>query len=452
MSLALHGIPFQHRLSLLAIWLSLATCLACNRTPAPQMQIVVSADTQGWIETCECEANQAGGLARRASLLKELAKPSERVYLDAGGSASGTTLFQSQRLRATLEGMSDMGLEAHNIGGPESAFMPADLDRLAQETEIQWLSSNLSPVKGHLNLRRHVLIKRQGIRILVAGIIDPKLVQNKAWKVKDPITSVVEAFEAEDADFRIILAYMDQDALTRFAKAFPEFDALIACPGERIITPDTIGPVTLLSTDFNGKSLAHLRLRKEKKQWQIQRAELVEVAHQLPPETRQTRLLENYHSQLRENDFLASETGLVPPEELQTQKGTIAGSSSCEACHQAEHASWKPTRHARAWDSLVTHHRNFDPECQRCHTTGYGWSGGFENVASSRHRVGVGCEDCHGPSKQHTLTPVIRTPFRAAEQCQHCHDPNNSPGFDYRAAWDVAAHRPIETASKTKKK
>ena len=46
-------------------------------------------------------------------------------------------------------------------------------------------------------------------------------------------------------------------------------------------------------------------------------------------------------------------------------------------------ASWRKSKHAAAWKSLEAKGAHVDPDCQRCHTTGYGLPGGFASVRRS---------------------------------------------------------------------
>ncbi len=58
----------------------------------------------------------------------------------------------------------------------------------------------------------------------------------------------------------------------------------------------------------------------------------------------------------------------------------FAGVDSCKDCLIKAYAIWKQTKHARAYESLITGRegtknpisRMTDPECLRCHTTGWG--------------------------------------------------------------------------------
>ena len=83
-----------------------------------------------------------------------------------------------------------------------------------------------------------------------------------------------------------------------------------------------------------------------------------------------------------------------------------------------------------------------DPDCQHCHTTGYGLPGGFQSAKQSRSLVGVGCESCHGSSQGHVHRPETPTPhFREAKNvCTACHDRENSPKFAYAEYWKKVRH------------
>jgi hypothetical protein len=86
-----------------------------------------------------------------------------------------------------------------------------------------------------------------------------------------------------------------------------------------------------------------------------------------------------------------------------------------------------------------------DSYCQQCHTTGYGLPGGFESAGGSAALRSVGCESCHGPSQAHVRNPKLHTPFAARDQCQSCHDHENSPQFNYAAYWPRIEHgKPAE--------
>jgi hypothetical protein len=146
---------------------------------------------------------------------------------------------------------------------------------------------------------------------------------------------------------------------------------------------------------------------------------------------------------LARRDFAASETALAPVLPPNVPPGfALAGSDTCRKCHQNDWHSWRQSAHAAAWHSLERKDAQADPDCQRCHATGYGMPGGFVSAGRSHALVGVGCESCHGPSAAHVADPTVHTPhFREARAgCQSCHDRENSPKFALDSYWNKIRH------------
>ena len=55
-------------------------------TPVRKLVLAFTGDTHGYLENCRCKANQAGGVARRATVLSRLrATRAPVVLIDAGG-------------------------------------------------------------------------------------------------------------------------------------------------------------------------------------------------------------------------------------------------------------------------------------------------------------------------------------------------------------------------------
>jgi len=66
------------------------------------------------------------------------------------------------------------------------------------------------------------------------------------------------------------------------------------------------------------------------------------------------------------------------PPQILLDKAGYSGDEFCAVCHRDQHATWLLTGHANAWDTLVEHGADRDPQCLRCHTVGFGKPGGFD--------------------------------------------------------------------------
>jgi hypothetical protein len=91
------------------------------------------------------------------------------------------------------------------------------------------------------------------------------------------------------------------------------------------------------------------------------------------------------------------------------------GAKKCKACHMKQYKSWKKTKMATSFENLkpgvkaeakkkagLDPDKDYtnDPDCLRCHTTGYGKPGGFKSIEETPKLANVQCEACHGPGSE----------------------------------------------------
>jgi len=116
-----------------------------------------------------------------------------------------------------------------------------------------------------------------------------------------------------------------------------------------------------------------------------------------------------------------------------------SGNEVCGVCHQAEHETWLLTTHAHAYDTLVKHGADQDPECVSCHVVGFGEPGGFESPVKTPALEDVGCESCHGRGGPH-LSPDFVAGGDYEARCVECHDAKHSLGFEYATFLPRVSH------------
>ena len=129
--------------------------------------------------------------------------------------------------------------------------------------------------------------------------------------------------------------------------------------------------------------------------------------------------------------------GVKPPAPAKGQAGYVGG-EECAACHAEEAEQWATTRHAQAYETLVTVNKQFDLSCVGCHVTGFRQPGGSE-VVENAGLQDIQCEQCHGPGSLHVAEPerkglpnAIRR-HAEVDVCKQCHTPEHSDTFDYAA-------------------
>ncbi|MDW8280548.1 MAG: multiheme c-type cytochrome [Myxococcales bacterium] len=136
-----------------------------------------------------------------------------------------------------------------------------------------------------------------------------------------------------------------------------------------------------------------------------------------------------------------------PPPSPPGQPGYV-GNTACQgSCHQhdAAHAQWQTTAHARAWRTLLEAGKQYSYDCVRCHVTGFEMPGGanlwtlavLQGTRRSPRPLpelrNVGCEACHGPGSLHVASPArhdIPVPSPGVERCLDCHTKDHSDTFD----------------------
>jgi hypothetical protein len=91
--------------------------------------------------------------------------------------------------------------------------------------------------------------------------------------------------------------------------------------------------------------------------------------------------------------------------DLYTPPTNYVTANTCRECHPDQFEQWGKTAHAHAFDTLEKKQRGFDPDCQKCHTTGFRYRTGFITPRGSPHFKHVQCEACHGPGGDHTKDP-----------------------------------------------
>lgn len=430
--------PNTARQPLFTLALTLTVVAGCG-TKQQDVSLFVSGDTAGWITPCGCTSNQSGGLARRATLIRTVGETDPVVVVDVGGAVTGNSPYDFVKLRAILAGQIKMDLDAFNLGGPESQFTAKQLRQLQSDLGVPFVSANLRDSEGQPVAPAVRTIQRGGQSIVVTGVIDPKFA-GPDLKVLDPYRSVYDAIRELHADRIIVLAYVEEPGLRALANKLPDVDAVIGGPTGQVVPPTTIGHVLVGSSTNKGKFLLQMKLPVSG----TVTAEIVEVTSRIDEALEQKDNLKAFYAALGKADFSPSQTQFVSTRLMGAASQKIVGSKSCIQCHEPDNEVWHDSAHSHAWHSLQTTGAEVDPACQRCHTTGYGLSGGFQTVALSKSLVSVGCEDCHGPSHEHAAEPTVRTPFVASERCVTCHDHENSPTFEYDDYWAQIIHGDAE--------
>jgi hypothetical protein len=338
-----------------------------------------------------------------------------------------------------------MRVAAHNVGASEAALGPDYLREVARRLHVPFVSTNvlLSDSRPLTDPLRLIQVAGRGVAIL--GVLSPKFAA-AGLRITPPREAILQALQQAAGRYQaaIVLAYVPEEELQPLAEGLPEVDVVVGGPTGQPVAPRHFGPTLVLSATKQGKFLARLDAPPDSKQYWT--GGIVELSDRFADNQVQVSNVAQFRKDLGRRDIAASDTsfGLRLPLDA-PKEFSVAGTETCRDCHKPETQVWDKSRHARAWKSLEEHAAQVDPDCQRCHATSYGLPGGFVSIGRSPARVEVGCEDCHGPSREHVREPKIHTGYfaQAANQCIVCHDHENSPLFNFDAYWAKIRHGKI---------
>lgn len=136
----------------------------------------------------------------------------------------------------------------------------------------------------------------------------------------------------------------------------------------------------------------------------------------------------------------------------QEGKPKYVGVGKCKLCHLKAFKQWETTEHAKALETLkgeeakkYSQNPAEDTKCLKCHTTGFGESGGYDIATKDPALAGVQCESCHGAGEKYKELSIMKDKELSIknglvipneETCKKCHN-EEGPTFD-KAKWNFS--------------
>ena len=449
----------------------------------PAAVLVITGQQLGYIEPCGCTGleNQKGGLARRHTLLKQLAddKGWPVVPLDVGSQVRRLGKQSEIKFQRTAEGLRTMGYKAVTLGADDLRLSPGELlsgTNSADDQPSIFTGSNVALFARELQ-PTFMLVEIGEKKIGVVGVLGDSFVQKLRGDelVQRPavegLKEACEELKKFECDYYVLLAHATPDEARALAKEAAVFD-LVAVSGGGGLPSGELESIEgvetrLLRVSHKGMHAAVIGLFEEEAAGRDDKpAELTERYKSVPLDAtledspQMLALLADYQKQLQAEGLEG--LGLKPQPHLSGRR--FVGSETCGECHAKAFAVWEKTPHAHALDSLVTPPnsrgdiaRHFDPECLSCHVTGwepqkfYPFESGYLSLEKTPHLKHNGCENCHGPGSAHVaaengegapteeqiakLRDSMKLPIAggiAEKKCRECHDEDNSPEFSHR--------------------
>lgn len=428
--------------SVLLVGLAAVFLIAAGDKPqAESVTILFTGGAFGKLKPCACSPeSDLGGLLRRDTALLGLAKEfPDALLVDAGGSFKEPSTQAKLGAAAYLGGLKTLGYDVVGVGAGDLLY---GRSFLVEHADAGLLASNLVYATGEAPFVGIVRdIQRGGAKVRFVSLIHPKdlytgVQANVALTTPDDFLRK----QTSEDELVVVLTSTTPETARAWLK-LPTVDVVInADPAGDLNTEpiiERVGDGLYAESAVFGSRIGVLQL-------QVEQGAVIDVQQRVVPLDKTfvdgARAKPQYDQYIAETKRMYLDSLMGKPA-FDNEGSPYVGQQPCAKCHAAEVAKWKTTPHARGWESLKKVGMSFDPECIACHVVAYGEPGGFHSEAESPHLVDVGCENCHGPAKQHALTPVVGTVARPTmETCLKCHNAERAPRFNPEVGWPKIAH------------
>ncbi len=212
------------------------------RLEAKELTVFFTGETHAMLYQCNCPLEPDGGIARRATLLKQLRqKYPQALLVDAGASFAGGAFdehsvnadLDETRTRVQLTAMRLMGYDAANVTEEEFSFGTEFFSARAREADFTFVSCN---IKGLSEAVKPFVIKEvAGVKVALIGVTALSAMRRAPeLTFFEPVRSVretVEAARAEGAQLVIVLSQLDEGADEALVDEVKGIEVLISSHG-----------------------------------------------------------------------------------------------------------------------------------------------------------------------------------------------------------------------------
>ncbi len=269
--------PLAARFRVCVLLALAALAVACR---AERLTVLYTGETHAMISPCDCTVSQDGGVARRATALREIRRGglTPTLLVDAGGQFGGSAYDEytqgpevdKERTRTHLRACASMGYDAYAISDEELQW---GLDFLRQAGELggaPFLSANMDPTALEaVGGRRFVVKEVGGLRIGVTAMTNreryalPSPFLPDEVALGDPVEGARAALRemAGQVDLTVVLSSLGTDETRAAAGELAEADIVInshrRAPGSLI---GRVGDALVCEFNLEARALSRLDL------------------------------------------------------------------------------------------------------------------------------------------------------------------------------------------------
>ncbi|MGA2774520.1 MAG: hypothetical protein ABSE81_00425 [Candidatus Omnitrophota bacterium] len=231
-----------------------------------EITLIYTGETHGMIYPCNCPIEPDGGVARRATLVKQLRlEYPASLLLSTGGFFAAGPLDQysqnaeldKQRTLVNLAAMEEMKYDAVAVGDDEFNFGKAFLSDNIAKSSLRFLSANIKMQKA----APYIIKETAGLKIGITAVTSPKAGQKteglEIFNPKEAVIQAVKELKAKGANIIILLSNLGEDEDTRLVQDVSGIDIVIT--GRALINSEELslkkGDTLFLRTSWQGRKL-----------------------------------------------------------------------------------------------------------------------------------------------------------------------------------------------------
>jgi len=264
---------------------------------ADSLQVLQTNANNGYLYPCKCPSEPKGGLAKRATLIKQLTDNSRQLT----GNKQQYLLFDSGDIlgldsdRRTdslvFASYRAMGYQAIAVGDQELSRGVEQFRILRKKTGLTFLSANLfyqgqQLVEGH----RIITLSNPRASVAVIGLLSPNAFKyypkeiTDGIEVRDPATTLRQLVDElrPKADILVLLSHLGFEQEQEIARAFPELDLIIGGHTQNELkTADASAGVPIVEAGPKAVYLTEAWLSKAGARWRLARSRLAGITSDL---------------------------------------------------------------------------------------------------------------------------------------------------------------------------
>jgi hypothetical protein len=369
-------------------------------------------------------------MVRAATFVHSLRKSADVVLVANGAFTAGSTRQEQLKLETATQILGNLHVAAVNLAIEDANGGAGYAQTIQNLTDRKLTSGSLMP--SALAPFNSVQIEN-GIAVLGASTHADAMAQRFSTRsvgIEEVIASLIDAAKGAEAVPVLLLDGTKADA-EYLAKAHPEL-ALIAyrSASDPPSAATYVGQTAIVSPGEWGKYAVSLSLVGGR----FDSYQSTALDPNFADDPTALRFFQNYLTEVDREGLMAKAPRF--------KSFPFAGSEACAKCHAGAFSSWHHSAHSRALQSLVKVGESRDPECVKCHVTGFEVTSGFRSVQATPGLANVSCESCHGSGVLHGKSPKkVRLPKVDQKQCIKCHTVDQSPNFIFRDYWAKILHR-----------